>query len=64
MAKTYSEDAVANILDCAKIQADMLKERISELEEPMRRFTVDYSEHKISNQNLANKYYEEFNTVL
>ena len=30
---TYSEEAVKAILDTAKVQADMLKERIAELEE-------------------------------
>lgn len=64
MSKTYSEDAVQAILDTAKVQADMLKERIAELENPMQRFVADYSEHRISNQDLANKYYEEFNAVL
>jgi hypothetical protein len=32
MSKTYTEEAVQAILDTAKVQADMLRERIQELE--------------------------------
>ena len=39
--KTFTESDVANILDCAKVQADMLRERIQELETEIREFVED-----------------------
>ena len=48
--KTYSEDAVKAILDTAKVQADMLKERIQELEQEKKDW--DYCQNEIEELHL------------